>query len=107
MKIYRNSIQASKEYTDAKNMALKQPINQLINSSSGLPHIYIHADNLNDFVDKTDIRLAQLTYRSADINFNTFIKIKPQGSSSLIYDKKTFQLRHIPMKNTTQNNPLS
>ena len=90
MKIYRNSIQASKEYTDTKNMALKQPINQLINSSYGLPHIYIHADNLNDFVDKTDIRLAQLTYRSAILILIRLLKLSHRDLRLLATIKKLF-----------------
>ena len=57
-----------------------------------IPRVYIEGDYLTGWGGKEDERLARLSYRSAGLNFDCAIKVKPQGTSSLAYDKKNFTL---------------
>lgn len=59
-----------------------------------IPVIYITGDSLTDWGDKTDVRDAVLSYtEGGEEIFSTAITIKPQGSSSLYYDKKNFTIK--------------
>lgn len=62
---------------------------------SMLPVVTIQAESLEDWWGKGDVRNAVLTYRdfSTGIQFVRNITIKPQGSSSLAYDKKNFTIQ--------------
>lgn len=68
----------------------------------GIPEVYIEAPSLSDWVDKQDERKAKLTYVSEDLSFVTYIKIKPQGTSSLAYDKKNFTITCFEDEDYTQ-----
>lgn len=59
-----------------------------------IPVVYITGSSLTDWGDKTDVRDAVLTYTTEGRTiFSTAITIKPQGSSSLYYDKKNFTIQ--------------
>ena len=42
---------------------------------------------------KKDERKIKLTYVSKSLNFEAYTLIKPQGSSSLSYDKKNYNIK--------------
>ena len=57
-----------------------------------IPRVYIEGDYLTGWGGKEDERLARLSYRSAALDFDCAVKMKPQGTSSLNYPKKNFTL---------------
>ena len=58
-----------------------------------IPVVYITADSLTDWEDKSDVRQAELTYTVGGVTeFTRAITIRPQGSSSMAYDKKNFTI---------------
>lgn len=60
----------------------------------GLPVVYITGHSLTDWGGKEDEREAVLSYTfGGEELFSTAITIKPQGSSSLDYDKKNFTIK--------------
>jgi len=63
-----------------------------IMESTEVPKVFIEGDYLTAWGDKTDERLARLSFRSSTLNFTAFIKMKPQGTSSLAYPKKNFTI---------------
>ena len=67
----------------------------LISSSRSLavniPQVYIEG-NLTKMESKKDEREVLLKYKSDDLNFEKYTKIKVQGSSSLAYDKKNYTI---------------
>jgi len=58
-----------------------------------IPRVYIEGDYLTGWDGKEDERPARLSYRSAALDFDCAIKMKPQGTSSLNYPKKNFTIR--------------
>lgn len=63
-------------------------------AESTLPVVTIEAESLENWWGKEDVRNATLTYRdfSSGVSFSRDITIKPQGTSSLAYDKKNFTI---------------
>ena len=63
-------------------------------AESMIPVVTIEADSLENWQGKSDVRDAVLTYRdfASGISFRRDIWIKPQGTSSLAYDKKNFTI---------------
>ena len=57
---------------------------------SDIPKVFIEGDYLTDWNGKADERIARLSYRSAALNFDCALRMKPQGTSSLNYPKKNF-----------------
>lgn len=59
-----------------------------------IPTVSITAESLTGWVDKNDKREAVLTYNdpTSGMSFSCSITIKPQGTSSLGYDKKNFTI---------------
>ena len=60
-------------------------------SDNQIPKVYFEG-NIAGMQTKEDEREITLKYRSNDLNFDAFIKIKVQGASSLAYDKKNYTI---------------
>lgn len=60
-----------------------------------LPNVYLFGDNFDmpNWNDKSDERMAEMSYRSKELNFDAFVKIKPQGTSSMSYPKKNLTIK--------------
>lgn len=56
-----------------------------------IPKVYIEGD-ISNITDKKDERRIFLKFQSEDLNFEKYAKIKVQGSSSLIYEKKNYTI---------------
>lgn len=56
-----------------------------------IPKVYLEGD-ISNMKDKKDERKILLKYKSNDLNFEKNIKIKVQGSSSLVYEKKNYTI---------------
>lgn len=56
-----------------------------------IPKVYIQG-NISNMNDKKDERNVLLKYKSDDVNFEKYTKIKVQGSSSLVYEKKNYTI---------------
>ena len=56
-----------------------------------IPKIYLEGD-ISNMKDKKDERKILLKYKSNDLNFEKYTKIKVQGSSSLVYEKKNYTI---------------
>lgn len=63
-------------------------------AEASLPIVTIESESLTDWQSKKDVREATLSYRdfSGGVIFSSKITIRPQGSSSLGYDKKNFTI---------------
>lgn len=63
-------------------------------AETSLPIVTIEGDYLEEWQGKEDVRQATLTYRdfNTGLSFTRSITIRPQGSSSLGYDKKNFTI---------------
>lgn len=63
-------------------------------AQTSLPVVTIEGEYLEEFQGKEDVRDAVLTYRDFDtgVSFTRAITIRPQGSSSLGYDKKNYTI---------------
>lgn len=59
--------------------------------ASEIPRVYIEGD-ISNMTSKKDERKIFLKYRSNELNFEKFTKIKVQGSSSLAYEKKNYTI---------------
>ncbi len=61
-------------------------------AAAALPTVRITGESLTDWADKNDIREAELTYSdpAGGMSFSCLITIRPQGTSSLGYEKKNF-----------------
>lgn len=59
-----------------------------------IPIVTITADSLSGWTDKKDVRQAVLCYRDFEqgVSFTRDITIRPQGTSSMAYDKKNFTI---------------
>ena len=53
--------------------------------------VYFEGD-ISNMTDKKDERNILLKYKSNDLNFEKYTKIKVQGSSSLVYEKKNYTI---------------
>lgn len=56
-----------------------------------IPKVYFEGD-ISNMTSKKDERKIKIKYTSNDVNFEKFAKIKVQGSSSLVYDKKNYTI---------------
>lgn len=56
-----------------------------------LPKVYFEG-NISNMESKSDVRKIKLKYESKDLNFESYTKIKIQGSSSLAYEKKNYTI---------------
>lgn len=56
-----------------------------------LPKIYFEGD-ITQMNSKSDVRKIKLKYESKELNFESFTKIKIQGTSSLAYEKKNYTI---------------
>jgi len=72
-----------------------------------LDTVFIEVENPNQWGDKTDERIAKLTYEGEGQRFTCWIKIKPQGTSSLIYPKKNFTINMYADAECTQKLPMA
>ena len=57
-----------------------------------LPKVYFEG-NIENMTSKKDERKIKLTYVSKNLNFESYTLIKIQGSSSLAYDKKNYNIK--------------
>lgn len=66
----------------------------LAEADASLPTVRITAESLTDWTGKSDVREAVLSYEApaAGQSFTRSITIRPQGTSSLWYDKKNFTI---------------
>ena len=69
-------------------------VSAVASAETTIPTVSITAESLTDWVDKNDKREAVLTYNDpiSGMSFSRSITIKPQGTSSLVYDKKNFTI---------------
>ena len=56
-----------------------------------IPKVYLEGD-ISNMKDKKDERRILLNYKSNGLNFEKYTKIKVQGSSSLVYEKKNYTI---------------
>ncbi len=56
-----------------------------------IPKVYFEGD-ISNMTDKKDERNILLKYKSNELNFEKYTKIKVQGSSSLVYEKKNYTI---------------
>ena len=70
------------------------PSAAFVSAEAAIPTVSITAESLTDWVDKNDKREAVLAYNDpvSGMTFSCPITIKPQGTSSLGYDKKNFTI---------------
>ncbi len=59
--------------------------------ASSLPTIYFYGD-ISNMESKSDVRKLFVSYESDTLNFETYAKLKIQGSSSLSYEKKNYNI---------------
>lgn len=64
----------------------------LSTGSMALPNVYITAEYLDDWIDKSDERLVNISFNGST-KFQYYAKMKPQGTSSLNYPKKNFKIK--------------
>ena len=62
-----------------------------INAKETLPRIDFYGD-INNMLDKNDVRTIQVSYTSNDVEFDAYAKLKLQGDSSLAYEKKNYNI---------------
>lgn len=60
--------------------------------------IYI-TGNIDNMVDKKDVRTVKVAFKSSDINFESYATLKLQGASSLEYPKKNYNINFFKDKN--------
>ena len=58
---------------------------------SELPKIYFEG-NISNMTDKKDERKIKVKYTSSDVNFDCYAKLKIQGTSSIYYEKKNYNI---------------
>lgn len=56
-----------------------------------IPKVYFEGD-ISNMTEKTDVRNITIKYTSDDLNFEKYAKIKVQGTSSLMWDKKNYTI---------------
>ena len=66
-------------------------INTINSNASEIPKVYLEGD-ITNMTSKKDERKILLKYKSDELNFEKYTKIKVQGSSSLVYDKKNYTI---------------
>lgn len=64
-------------------------------------------DSLGDWIDKTDERKVMLEYKHGDLYYKAYVKIKPQGTSSLAYPKKNFTINIYEDASFSEKLPLT
>ena len=64
-------------------------INIIKSNASEIPKVYLEGD-ITNMTSKKDERKVFLKYKSDEVNFEKNAKIKVQGSSSLVYEKKNY-----------------
>ena len=57
-----------------------------------LPKVYFEG-NMSKMTKKSDEREIKIKYVSEELNFESYAKIKPQGTSSLAYEKKNYTIK--------------
>ena len=66
-----------------------------------IPKVYLEGD-ISNMTSKEDEREVLMKYRSYGLNFDKYIKIKVQGTSSLSYEKKNYTINFYK-DNTYEN----
>lgn len=66
--------------------------NLFVDNEVSIPRIDLDGD-ISNMNDKKDERVVKITYSSDDINFEKYITIKIQGSSSVRYVKKNYTIK--------------
>ena len=59
--------------------------------ATSIPKVYFYG-NISNMTDKKDERKINIKFASEDLNFEKYVKIKVQGSSSLAYNKKNYTI---------------
>ena len=62
-----------------------------VKAFEGIPRVYFEGD-ISNMTEKTDERQIKLKFNSSEINFETNAEIKIQGTSSLGYEKKNYNI---------------
>ena len=78
---------------------------QLNSYASGIPRVDIEGDISNMNV-KSDIRKVKMTYAGDGLNFESYVEIKIQGSSSLSYTKKNYNIKLYKDSECTEKNKV-
>lgn len=66
-------------------------LNTMKSNASEIPRVYLEGD-ITNMESKKDERNILLKYKSEELNFEKYTKIKVQGSSSLVYEKKNYTI---------------
>ena len=66
-------------------------LNLVKSNASEIPKVYLEGD-IENMTSKKDERKILLKYKSDEVKFEKYTKIKVQGSSSLVYDKKNYTI---------------
>lgn len=67
-------------------------IGYLLWEERNIPRLYFEGD-ISGMEEKTDIRDIEFVYENGDETISGYAEIKPQGTSSLVYDKKNFTIK--------------
>lgn len=65
---------------------------QLNSNASSIPRVNIEGD-ISNMQTKEDVRKVKITYASDGLNFESYIEIKLQGSTSLSFEKKNYTIK--------------
>ena len=65
---------------------------QLNSYASSLPRVDIEGD-ISNMQTKADVRKMKIKYSSDEVNFESYIEIKLQGSTSLSFEKKNYTIK--------------
>ena len=75
--------------TDRYVLIIKTRENNKLETEYTIPKVYFEG-NMSKMTKKSDEREITVKYTSKNLNFESYVKIKVQGTSSLAYDKKNY-----------------
>ena len=78
---------------------------QLNSYASSIPKVNIEGD-ISNMTVKSDIRKVKIAYESDELNFESYIEIKIQGTSSLSYTKKNYNIKLYKDRECTEKNKV-
>ncbi len=78
---------------------------QLNSNASSIPKVDIDGD-ISNMQTKADIRHMKIKYSGDDVEFESYVEIKLQGSSSLAYEKKNYTIKLFNDSECTEKNKV-
>ena len=78
---------------------------QLNSNASSIPRVNIEGD-ISNMQTKADVRKVKITYSSDEVNFESYIEINLQGSTSLSFEKKNYTIKLFKDSECTDKNKI-